>query len=58
MILFHRDSDGVRDPTPHIIIAAKDMVATVAAIKAAEWNDDHPCPFGNSGAVLGVAIHR
>src|SRR5579871_3711684 len=35
MILFHRDSDDVKDPVPHIIFYVKDMAATVAAIKAA-----------------------
>ena len=33
MILFHRDSDDVKDPIPHIIIAVKDMAATVALVK-------------------------
>src|ERR1700753_3694080 len=27
MILFHRDSDDVKDPIPHIIFAVKDMAA-------------------------------
>src|SRR5580700_9689613 len=35
MILFHRDSDDLKDPTPHVIFSVKDMAATVAAIKAA-----------------------
>src|ERR1700723_2451429 len=35
MVLFHRDSDDVKDPIPHIIISVKDMASTVAAVKAA-----------------------
>src|ERR1700676_2462118 len=35
IILFHRDSDEMKDPIPHVIFAVKDMAATVAAVKAA-----------------------
>ena len=35
MILFHRESDDVKDPIPHVIFLVKDMAATVAAVKAA-----------------------
>jgi predicted enzyme related to lactoylglutathione lyase len=35
MILFHRDSDDVKDPTTHVIFSVKDMAATGAAIRAA-----------------------
>lgn len=57
MILFHRASDDVNDPIPHVIFAVKDMAATVAAIKAAggKMRGD-PRPFGNTGTVLGFAI--
>ena len=30
MVLFHRDSDDLKDPIPHIIFNVKDMAATVA----------------------------
>lgn len=57
MILFHRDSDDVKDPIPHVIIAVKDMAATVAAIKAAGGTmTGDPRPFGNSGTILGFAV--
>ncbi len=35
IVIMHRDSDDLKDPVPHIIFNVKDMVATVAAIKAA-----------------------
>jgi lactoylglutathione lyase len=57
MILFHRDSDDVKDPTTHVIFSVKDMAATVAAIKAAGGTmAREPRPFGNSGIILGFAI--
>ena len=57
MILFHRDSDDVKDPTTHVIFAVKDMAATVAAIKAAGGTMTRdPRPFGNAGTILGFAI--
>jgi len=31
MVLFHRDSDEVKDPIAHVILSVKDMAATVAA---------------------------
>ena len=40
MILFHRDSDDVKDPTTHVIFSVKDMAATVAADQGRRWNDD------------------
>ena len=57
MILFHRDSDEVKDPTTHVIFLVKDMTATVAALKAAGGTmTGDPRPFGKSGIVLGFAI--
>jgi len=57
MILFHRDSDDVKDPTTHVIFAVKDMSATVAAIKAAGGSmTREPRPFGNTGTILGFAV--
>lgn len=57
MILFHRDSDDVKDPTTHVIFSVKDMAATVASIKAAGGTmTREPRPFGNSGTILGFAI--
>jgi predicted enzyme related to lactoylglutathione lyase len=57
MILFHRESDDVKDPVPHIIFAVKDMAATVAAIKAAGGTmTGEPRPFGNGGTILGFAV--
>ena len=57
MILFHRDSDDLKDPTTHIIFSVKDMAATVAAIKAAGGTmSGDPRPFGNTSTVLGFAI--
>jgi predicted enzyme related to lactoylglutathione lyase len=57
MILFHRDSDDLKDPTTHVIFSVKDMAATVAAIKAAGGTmTGDPRPFGNTGMVLGFAI--
>jgi predicted enzyme related to lactoylglutathione lyase len=57
MILFHRDSDDVKDPTFHVVFSVKDMAATVAAIKAAGGTmRGDPRPFGNTGTILGFAI--
>jgi predicted enzyme related to lactoylglutathione lyase len=57
MILFHRDSDDLKDPTTHIIFAVKDMAAAVAAVKASGGTmTGDPRPFGNGGTVLGFAI--
>jgi predicted enzyme related to lactoylglutathione lyase len=57
MVLFHRDSDDVKDPVPHIIISVRDMAATVAAVKSAGGSmTGDPRPFGKTGLVLGFAI--
>ena len=57
MILFHRDSDDVKDPTTHVIFSVKDMTATAAAVKAAGGTmTGDPRPFGNAGTILGFAI--
>ena len=57
MILFHRDSDEVKDPTTHVIFLVKDMATTVAALKAAGGTmTGDPRPFRNTGIVLGFAI--
>jgi predicted enzyme related to lactoylglutathione lyase len=57
MILFHRDSDDVKDPIPHIIFKVKDMAATVAAIKAAGGTmTGEPRPFRDSKTILGFAV--
>ena len=57
MILFHRDSDDVKDPTTHVIFSVKDMAATVAAIKAAGGTMTRdPRPFGNTTTILGFAM--
>jgi lactoylglutathione lyase len=57
MILFHRDSDDVKDPTTHVIFSVKDMAVTVAAIRAAGGTMTRdPRPFGNTGTILGFAI--
>ena len=57
MILFHRDSDDVKDATTHVIFSVKDMAAAVAAIRAAGGTITRdPRPFGNTGTILGFAI--
>src|ERR1700722_16224612 len=57
MILFHRDSDEVKDPTTHVIFLVKDMTSTVTALKAAGGTmTGDPRPFRNTGIVLGFAI--
>jgi predicted enzyme related to lactoylglutathione lyase len=57
MILFHRDSDDLKDPIPHVIFNVKDMAATVSAVKAAGGAmTGDPRPFGKTGIVLGFAI--
>jgi predicted enzyme related to lactoylglutathione lyase len=57
MILFHRDSDDLKDPIPHIIFIVQDMTATVAAVKAAGGTmAGEPRAFRNTGMVLGFAI--
>jgi predicted enzyme related to lactoylglutathione lyase len=57
MVLFHRDSDDVKDPIPHIIFKVKDMAATVAAVKAAGGTmGGDPRPFRDSGIVIGFAV--
>src|SRR5579871_4357636 len=50
MVLFHRESDDVKDPIPHVIFIVKDMAATVAAVKAAGGTmTGEPRPFQNTG---------
>ena len=57
MVLFHRDSDDVKDPIPHVIFIVKDMAKTVAAVKAAGGTmTGEPRPFRNSGTILGFAV--
>jgi lactoylglutathione lyase len=57
MILFHRESDDVKDPTTHVIFSVKDMASAVAAVKAAGGTMTRdPRPFGNTGIVLGFAM--
>ena len=57
MVLFHRDSDDVKDPVPHVILVVKDMTKTVAAVKAAGGTmTGEPRPFRNGGIVLGFAV--
>jgi lactoylglutathione lyase len=57
MILFHRDSDDVNDPIPHVIFSVKDMAATVAAVKAAGGTmTGDPRPLRNSSTVIGFAV--
>jgi predicted enzyme related to lactoylglutathione lyase len=57
MILFHRDSDDVKDLTMHVIFSVKDMASAVAALKAAGGTmASDPRPFGTSGIILGFAI--
>ena len=57
LVLFHRDSDDLKDPIPHVIFTVKDMAATVAAVKAAGGTmTGDPRPFGNTGIVIGIAI--
>src|ERR1700733_3787997 len=57
MILFHRDSDDVKDPTTHVIFLVKDMASTVTALKAAGGTmTGEPRPFRNGGIVLGFAM--
>ena len=57
MILFHRDSDDLKDPIPHVIFIVQDMPATVAAVKAAGGTmAGEPRPFRNTGIVIGIAI--
>ena len=57
MVLFHRDSDDVKDPIPHIIFIVKDMGAAVAAVKAAGGTiAGDPRPFRDTGIVIGFAI--
>jgi predicted enzyme related to lactoylglutathione lyase len=57
MVLFHRDSDDVKDPIAHVILYVKDMAATVAAVKAAGGTmTGDPRLFRNTGIVIGIAI--
>ena len=57
MILFHRDSDELKDPTTHVIFSVKNMAATIAAVKAAGGTmTGEPRPFGDGGIVLGFAV--
>ncbi|HEY3825610.1 MAG TPA: VOC family protein [Bryobacteraceae bacterium] len=51
LILFHRESDDVKDPIPHIIFYVKDMAAAGGSMTG------EPRPFrGESGVVLGFAV--
>jgi predicted enzyme related to lactoylglutathione lyase len=57
LVLFHRDSDDMKDPIPHLIFTVKDIAATVAAVKAAGGTmQSEPRPFRDSGIVIGIAI--
>jgi predicted enzyme related to lactoylglutathione lyase len=57
LVLFHRDSDDLKDPIPHLIFGVKDMTATVAAVKAAGGTmAGDPRPFGKTGIVIGFAL--
>ena len=57
MILFHRESDDVKDPVPHVIFIVKDMAKTVAAVKAAGGiMTGEPRAFRNTGTILGFAV--
>ena len=57
MILFHRDSDDVKDPIPHVIFVVKDMAKTVEAVKAAGGTmTGEPRPFKGSSTILGFAV--
>jgi predicted enzyme related to lactoylglutathione lyase len=57
IVIMHRDSDDLKDPIPHVILNVKDMTATVAAIKAAGGSmASEPCPFRNTGIVIGIAL--
>ena len=57
MILFHRDTDDVNDPIPHVIFVVKDMAKTVAAVKAAGGKmTGEPRPFKGTGTILGFAV--
>ena len=57
IVLFHRDSDAVKDPIPHVILNVTDMAATAAVVKAAGGTmDGEPRPFGNTGIVIGFAV--
>ena len=40
IVLFHRDSDAMKDPVPHVILNVTDMAATAAAVKAAGASDE------------------
>jgi predicted enzyme related to lactoylglutathione lyase len=57
MILFHRESDDVKDPVAHVIISVKNMGASVAAVKAAGGTmAGDPRPFRTGGIIIGIAI--
>jgi predicted enzyme related to lactoylglutathione lyase len=57
MVLFHRDSDDVKDTVPHIIFHVKDMASTVAAVKAAGGTmTGDPRPFRDTGIIIGFAV--
>ncbi|MGO9591994.1 MAG: VOC family protein [Candidatus Acidiferrales bacterium] len=57
IVITHRDSDDLKDPIAHLILNAKDMTATVAAIKAAGGSmAGDPRAFGNTGIMIGIAI--
>jgi lactoylglutathione lyase len=57
MILFHRDSDDVKDSATHVIFVVKDMAKTVAALKAAGGTmTREPAPFQGKGPILGFAV--
>ena len=57
MILFHRDSDDVNDPIPHVIFVVKDMEKAVAAVKAAGGTmTGEPRAFKGSATILGFAV--
>ena len=57
IVLMHRDSDDLKDPIAHVIFNVTDMMATVAAIKAAGGTmAGDPRPFRNTGTMIGIAI--
>ena len=55
IVVFHRDSDAVKDPIPHLILNVTDIAATIKAVTAAGGKvQQEPREFGKTGIMIGM----
>ncbi|MET0280338.1 MAG: VOC family protein [Steroidobacteraceae bacterium] len=57
IVILKRDTDGVKDDMPHIVLNVTDMSAVVKALKGAGGRmEREPFEFGKTGIIIGMAI--